>query len=52
MDLYTPDPDDKVLFEEYLSDVLEFNREKSNEIKAKIQQNGKHRVEVVCHYED
>jgi hypothetical protein len=52
LDLYTPDPDDKKLFEEYLSDVLEFKREKSNEIKTKILQNAKHRVEVVRHYED
>jgi hypothetical protein len=52
LDLYTPDLDDKKLFEEYLSDALEFKHEKSNEIKAKILQNAKHRVEVVRHYED
>jgi hypothetical protein len=42
LDLYTPDQDDKKLFEEYLSDVLDFKREKSNEIKTKILQNAKH----------
>jgi hypothetical protein len=52
LDLYTPDPDDEKLFEEYLSDVLEFKSKKLNEINIKIQQNAKHRVEVVRHYED
>jgi hypothetical protein len=52
VDLYTPDPDDKKLFEEYLSDALESKNEKSNEIKTKILQNAKHRVEVVRHYEN
>jgi hypothetical protein len=52
LDLYTPDPDDKKMFEEYLSDVLEFNRNKSDEIETKIQQSVKHRIEVVRHYDD
>jgi hypothetical protein len=53
LDLYTPDEDDKKLFDEYLSNFLEFEKyEKSSEIETKIDQNAKHRIKVVRYYKD